>query len=353
MPTEGDHKAGVLTLRKLADRLDISVATASRALAGHERIALSTRERVNAAAREMGYVPNRAARQLVSGRSHFAGLILPIRGPDFVDSFLGDFVTGLGEGLVQHGFDLILVTAPEGQSELSVLQTVVESGRADGIIVPRVAEADRRIAYLKKRRFPFIAHGRLREGNDDFHWLDSDGEKAFAEAFDLLYELGHRRFGLLTIDDPMTFKLLRQRGLTEAIERRGDPAVTLKIESAPRFDEPARAAAVARMLDGVDRPTAVIGLFDQLALAVLSEAARRGLSVPDDLSVVGFDNISPSAYAPPGLTTFDTDIRGCARSIAGMLAAITKDPSGPPLSRLIEPKLVKRGSHGPAPTGSF
>ena len=339
----------VITLKELAASLDLSITTVSRALAGHEQIALKTRERVAQAARQAGYVPNTAARTLVSGRSGFVGLVLPIRGPNLVDSFLGEFVTGLGEGLVSHGADLILATAALGHSELSVLRHVVESGRADGVVVTRIAETDERLAYLRERGFPFVAHGRLLDSDFDYNWLDTDGAHAFGEAFDMLYELGHRHFGLVTISEAMTFRHLRQDGLAAAIARRGDPSVGLEVVTAPRFDQEARIEAVSRMLRGPDRPTAIVALFDELALTVMEEAARAGFSVPRELSVIGFDNIAASAYAPPGLTTFDASIRQCAREIADMLLTVIAEKPGKPLTRLIRPTLVARASHGPAP----
>src|SRR5688572_30797860 len=150
--------SGAKTLKELASRLDVSITTVSRALAGDPAIALKTRTRVAEAAREYGYVPNTAARALVSGRSGFVGLVLPIRGPNLVDSFLGEFVTGLGEGLVSRGSHLILATAPEGETELEVLRHLVESGRCDGVVVTRIAETDERIRYLRQRNVPFVAH---------------------------------------------------------------------------------------------------------------------------------------------------------------------------------------------------
>ena len=90
-------------------------------------------------------------------------------------SFLGEFVTGLGEGLVSRGVDLILATAAMPQSELSVLRHVVESGRADGVVVTRIAETDERVAYLRARDFPFVAHGRLLDDTQSYNWIDTDG----------------------------------------------------------------------------------------------------------------------------------------------------------------------------------
>lgn len=338
-----------ITLRELAARLDVSVGTVSRALSGDTAIALKTRQRVAAAAQQYGYVPNLAARQLVSGRSGFVGFVMPVRGPNFIDSYLGEFLTGLGEGLVDHGMDLFIATVPAGRPELSVLRHVVESGRADGVVVPRIGEADERLAYLMERNFPFVAHGRLLDSSAAFNWLDADSTAAFAEAFDMLYELGHRHFGLVSISDPMTFRHMRERGLRDAISRRGDPNVILDVVSAPRFDRGATVAAINSLIHAARRPTAILGLFDELALTVMEEASRAGLSIPRDLSVVGFDNITAAAYAPPGLTTFEARTREAAREIAGMLVQVIEKKPATPLTRLIAPQLVARASHGPAP----
>jgi LacI family transcriptional regulator len=338
-----------LTLRELASRLDLSIATVSRALAGDRAIAAGTRERVSEAADRYGYVPNIAARQLVSGRSGFAGFVMPVRGPNFIDPYLGEFLTGLGEGLVEHGLDLFVATVPAGRGELSVLRHVVESGRADGIVVPRIGETDQRLDYLIARNFPCVAHGRLLDATAEYNWLDTDSVLAFGEAFELLYGLGHRHFGLVSISDAMTFRHMRERGLREAMSRRGDPGVTLDVVNPPRFDRGATIAAINSLLHRERRPTAILGLFDELALTVMEEAARAGLSIPRDLSVVGFDNITASAYAPPGLTTFEARAREAAREIAHMLVEIITKKPAKPLTRLIRPALVARGSHGAAP----
>lgn len=337
------------TLKELAEHLDVSITTVSRALANHPKIALKTRKRVAEAATEYGYVPNLAARQLVSGRSGFVGLVLPVRGPNFVDSYVGEFVTGLGEGLVEHGMDLFLATAQAEQSELSVLRHVVESGRADGVVLLRIGEEDERVGYLLERQFPFVTHGRILDENVPLNWLDADSEAAFSQAFDLLYELGHRHFGLVSISEKMTFRHLRERGLRAAMNRRNDPSVQLDIVSAPRFDRMATLAAVNQLVHAKDRPTAIIGLFDELALTVLDQALRAGLSVPGDLSVVGFDNITASAYAPPGLTTFETSTRLAGRQIGAMLIEVIERRNTAPTTKLITPTLVSRASHGQAP----
>jgi LacI family transcriptional regulator len=337
------------TLKQLAQALDISVATASRALAGYADISAKTRLRVAEKAREIGYVANSAGRMLVSGRSGFVGLIMPIRGPNFVDSFLGEFVTGLGEGLVARGADLFIATAPKGQSEIGILKHVVDSGRADGIVLTRVAVHDERVSFLIDRGFPFVAHGRVLDAAAPYAWLDTSGEDAFAEAFERLYSLGHRRFGLVTIDEAMTFRHYREQGLRRAVAARADPEVALQTVSAPRFDVARHRAGISAMLASPQRPTAVIGLFDELALIAMKEAEALGLSVPADLSVIGFDNAPAAAFSTPGLTTFDQATRESAREIAGMLLDVIEKTRPAPRSELKRPQYMARGSHGPAP----
>ena len=342
--------ANAKTLKLLAQELGVSITTVSRGLAGHSDVALKTRERVEEAARAHGYSPNRAARALVSGRSGFVGFVLPVRGPNLVDSFLGEFITGLGEGLVSRGNDLIIATAAEPSLELSVLRHMVDSGRADGMVVNRIAETDPRVSFLMERNFPFVTHGRVLDETARYNWLDTDGGHAFGEAFDMLYDLGHRHFGLVTINEPMTFRHLREDGLTEAITRRGDPRVKLDVATSPRFDRGARVAAINRLLQAPSRPTAIIALFDELAITVMEEAIRAGLDIPRDLSVVGFDNTLSSGVAPPGLTTFDAQTRQAAREISEMLIQVIEKQPEEPLTRLIKSVLVPRASHGPAPS---
>jgi LacI family transcriptional regulator len=337
------------TLRDVAESLGVSVATVSRALAGHEQIAVKTRERVARAVEELGYVPNRAAQALASGRTGFAGFVLPMRGRGLVDPFLGEFVAGLTEGFGAHGMDLVLATVPRETPEERVFRTLIDAGRVDGFVVSRIAEDDARLRMLMARGVPFVAHGRMIDAPMPFAWVDTDGAASFGEAFEMLHALGHRDFALLTIDEPMTFRRLREEGLRAAIARRGDPEVRLRVVTTPRYDPARRAEAVARLVSGADRPTAVIALFDGLAIEVLQAAARAGLDVPRDLSVVGFDNIPPAAVAPPGLTTFDARIGACAAEIAEILVTVLRAKPEVPPTRLIRPEPVLRASHGPAP----
>jgi LacI family transcriptional regulator len=338
------------TIKDIARKLGLSASTVSRALAGHERIPEATRLRVREAAGHLGYQPNRAAQSLVGGRnSGFVGLVVTDPGYGREDSYLGDYIAGLGQGFSESGFDLFLAAIPQGMSELSVIRNIVATRRADGLVLARTSEADPRVEFLAGQGFPFVTHGRTTSGSLDFDWIDTDGHAAFAEAFDLLHSLGHRKLTLLTIEEPMTFRLHRTEGLLAAIEARGDPDVRLTVATSPRYDAARRRQVIRDLLASPQRPTAVIAMFDGLALAVLQVAEELGLRVPEDLSVIGFDNIASAALARPGLTTFDSDTGNSARQSARMLVERIRNPQAPRMHRLIRPQLVLRSSHGPAP----
>ncbi|NEX45837.1 LacI family DNA-binding transcriptional regulator [Pseudotabrizicola algicola] len=339
------------TIKDIARALGLSASTVSRALAGHDRIPEATRARIQALAQEMGYAPNRAAQNLVGGRnSGFAGLVLTDPGYGREDSYLGEYISGLGHGLAETGIDLFLAAIPAGQSELSVIRNIVTTRRADGLILGRTSEVDPRVDYLISAGFPFVTHGRVLADGLPYSWVDTDGTAAFAEAFDLLYALGHRRFALLTIEEPMTFRHHRTEGVLQAMERRGDPEVSLTIATTSRYDRAQRQEAVHRMLTADPRPTAILTLFDSLAMNVLQVAESLSLSVPEDISVIGYDNITSAAMARPGLTTFDSDTFSSARETGRMLVERIQTPDAEQQSLLIRPKLVLRASHGPAPS---
>ncbi len=336
-------------LRELASELGVSITTVSRALAGYSDVSAATRARVAEAAEARGYVPSRIGRMLVSGRTDFIGMVLPLRDGNMMDAFLGEFIAGLSETLVAHGRDLFIATATTGQSEVDVLRHIVAGDRADAVILNRTRIDDERVRYLARHNFPLVAHGRVLTDMPPHPSFDTDGTAAFLEAARMLAELGHRRFGLITIDEPYAFAHLRRRGLEQGLAEFGLTLAHDCVETVPMSDRPAALAAAARMLSRDNHPTAILGITDAQALAVLEIAAQRSISVPEELSVIGFDNVPIAAYANPALSTFDQHTRESARIVGNMIIDLLEKGPAAVQSRLIRPDFVARGSHGPAP----
>lgn len=336
-------------LKELSHELGLSITTVSRALAGYADVSPATRERVRDAAQRAGYVPNRAGRALVSGQTGFVGLVVPVRDAQFIDAFLGEFVMGLGEALAESGRDLVISTATRGQCEVEVLRHVINAGQVDGVVVGRATLEDPRVRLLIDRKVPFVLHGRSPGETRPHAWLDTDGAGAFLEATRHLIGLGHTRFGLLTYSDPVTFAQDRRSGLEQALAEAGlqlDPAC---VAAAPRADAAAVREAAARLLAHTPRPTAILCATDPLAITLIESARARGLAIPGDLSVVGFDNLPVSSYASPALTTFDARVQEMGGAVARMLIRQIEEGPSAIEHRLEAARFVPRASHGPAP----
>ncbi|MGF6233195.1 LacI family transcriptional regulator [Inquilinus ginsengisoli] len=338
-----------IRLKELASKLGLSPTTVSRALAGYSDVSAETRRRVEEAARTHGYVASRIGRMLVSGRTNIVGVLLPISAPSFMDDFLGQFLSGVADGLAGRGRDLFLAAVPRGQDDLTVLRHVVDGGHIDAVVINRVTHDDPRVRYLIERRFPFVAHGRLLAPPPAYPWFDTDGEAAFAGLVDRLHALGHREFALLGPSEPYSYAEFRRRGFEGALAGHGIRLAPERLPAVPVADRAAAIAAAQRLFALTPRPTAIIGMTDRLALAVMEAAQEAGLRIPGDLSVVGFDDVPIAAYARPPLSTFDQDIERSAAVIAGMVVDVIEKGFDGVQPRLAEVKFVDRASHGPAP----
>lgn len=334
------------SLREIADELGLSVPTVSRALGGYTDIAEGTRKRVAETAKRLGYAPNAAGRMLASGKSGFVGLVLPVGAQQFVDAYLGAIVAGLSEGFSERGLDLMIATVPATETPLDTIRKLIGSRRVDGLILARIAPQDPRIALLREAEVPFVALGRQLDGPGDHSWLDVDSGAAFAEAVERLAALGHRHIGLVSITDDFSFARHRDADTALAAARLG---LRISRIAAPRADREARRQGIRDLLTAPDRPTAVLGLVDGIALDVLNIAADMGLSVPADLSVIGFDDIAGSGHSTPPLSTFEPYNQRLGRRAAHVLADLLTGTGKAPIQILEKAEFVTRGSHARAP----
>lgn len=338
---------GKIRLKELAADLRLSVTTVSRALAGYSDVSAETRDRVRKLAESRGYVASRVGRMLVSGRTNFVGMMLPFAPVQIIDAFLGEFLIGLTDSLAERDRDLFLAAVPRGKSDDAILRHLVDGAQVDGVVITRLTEDDARAHTLIERGVPFVAHGRILDESKPYAWFDTDGEAAFAELAEMLVSLGHRRFALMAPNVPFTYARFRRRGFETGLAKAGLTLAPDAVALVPLGDDAAAAKAARDLLTRDPRPTALVALIDPLALAALAVARDLGLAVPADLTVVGFDNLPGADYA--ALSTFDQQARESGRAVGEMI--VTRIETGPAgiATRLIRPRFVPRGSHGPAP----
>lgn len=340
-------------LKDLAAELHLSVTTVSRALAGYPDVGLETRNRVRSLAARRGYVPSRVGRALVSGDTGLIGLVLPppesrlSSKSTFADVFLGPLMTGLCQRLQEAGHQLVITT--QRSRHVAALARTINRCQTDGLIVAdRTFVHDDRVAYLADRKLPFVLHGRVMDDPSSYAWSDTDGASAFDDATRRLIALGHCHFGLLTFKQPLTFAHLRRSGLEAALRAHGLRLSSSSVSAATRSDDAEVDRACASLLDLQRRPTAILCATDALAISLVRMAAQRSIDVPRELSVIGFDNVPVSAQASPGITTFDQHIDQSAHDIAQLMIGQLNDRRDTVSSRMILPRFVPRGSHGPA-----
>lgn len=310
------------TLRHLAGQLNLSPTTVSRALNGYPEVGRTTRERVQSAAREMGYSPDRSAQRLAHGRADAYGLVVPSSDRQLIDPIFAEFMGGVLDYGAKAGIEVTLVPVPPA-SELEAYRRAATERSVDGFIVsgPRRG-GDLRVEALQAAGVPFVVHGRT-GGESGFAWLDIDNRGAFREAGQLLLDHGHRRLALLGGDLAQTFGQERYGGLLEALAAHGLPRSALMVCSGPMTED--MGYSFARQLLATDRaeaPTAIVCSSIYIALGVLRAARAQGLRVPEDLSLITHDDRASylrAEYFDPPLTATQSSLRAAGREVAAML----------------------------------
>ena len=336
---------GAVTLKDLAANLGLSITTVSRALAGYDDVADSTRRRVRQAAEEMGYVPDATARRLRTGRTDTIGFVIPTSGPRFSDPYFSELLAGIGNEAARHNFDLLVSTcAPDTPEEETAYRHKVESHLVDGLLVVRTRVKDRRIEYLSRIGFPFVVFGRS-DLDVDFAYVDEDGFRGLELVTQHLIDLGHTRLACIAPPPDLMFSVYRCRGLRATMQRNN-----LHIEDAYYIasDLTQRGGfwAMNRLLDLPVPQTAVIACNDLMALGAISAAQKRGLVVGRDIAITGFDDIPLAEHSHPPLTTVHQPIYDIGRQICDMLIRLIQGEELPERHVLLEPQLIVRESSG-------
>lgn len=329
-----------VTLKTIAQKTGYSVTTVSRALAGYDDVSPATRQTIRQIARELGYYPNHTARQLQKQQTDTIGLILPSVGPRFADPYFSLVLAGIGDGLAERGYDLLIATRPPGPAEFEAYRTLAEGRRVDGLVVIRTRRQDERIAYLVERGFPFVAFGRT-DLDVDYPYIDEDGECGTYELVRHLIGLGHRRIAYIAASQHFAFGHFRHRGYRRALEDAGLDYAPDLVRTAD-LTRRGGAQAARHLLDQKPPPTALVAANDLMALGAMSVAQERGLRVGPDISIAGFDDI-PAAEAV-SLTTLNQPIYPIGRRLSAMLMTLISGGELTERHVLLQPELVLRKS---------
>ncbi|NKX45645.1 LacI family transcriptional regulator [Roseicyclus persicicus] len=324
------------TLRTVAQATGFAVATVSRALSGDPRIAAATRAKVAEAAERLGYVPDRAARRLRTGRTQVISLLLNTE-HEFL-GFTHEFLTGITEVLAGTGYSVTVVPDSPGDDRLAPVRTILRNNLADGLLFTRTEAFDPRVRLLMEADFPFVSHGRT-EFTTPHPWVDFDNEAFARQAVEHLVAKGRRRLSLVLPGEQFTFTQHLRYGFLSAtraagIEHEIVPGVTLDSPTAMI------AEALMRTRRSPAPPDGYVCVGEVTALVALAALADTGAVHGVDADIVAkraspiFDNIRPR------IDTVFEDLRATGRAMAEMLLRRMAGEPPEALNRLFQPDPV-------------
>ena len=335
-----------VTITDVARAANVHASTVSRVLNGRAELSLlpETRERVIAAATRLGYRPSALARGLRLRRTFTLGMLVP----DITNPVFPSIIKGVEGAAHARGYHLILCNTDDSfEREASYLR-VLREWRVDGILIASSSTADSTIAELRREKVPFVLLNSASRASEDLAVIP-DNRQGVSAALDHLIQLGHRRIGLIAA--PQTTMTGQERLLAAraALRRHHLSIDDALVAVADSFSEVSGYRAARRLLLDGEPLTAIFCANDLIALGAIRFAREIGLAVPNDLSVVGFNNIPQSELFDPPLTTVHVP-----QEEMGVLAAalLIDQLEGRHVERrhvVLETEIVVRGSSAPPP----
>lgn len=329
------------TIADVAARAGVGVGTVSRVLNNNPHISPQTRARVLAAIAELGYQPNQMARALSRGRTQTVGVIVPF----FTSPSVVERLRGMVETLRQTGYDLILYNVESVSQRHEHFRSLAQPGRVDGVLVVSLRPEKAEIKRFREARIPLVL---VDSAHPDVpHVIIDDFQGGYMAARHLL-DLGHRRVAF--VGDPeqnpfgFTSSVRRLAGFRQALLEAGVPLPDSRVREGPHGRHVAH-RLTSELLALPDRPTAIFAASDTQALGVLEAAQEHGLAVPQDLSIIGFDDIEVSPYV--GLTTVRQPLaQSGARGASLLLAELAGQGAGG-VEEVLPLELVLRKTTAP------
>ena len=305
------------TLRTVAQEAGFAVTTVSRALAGDPRIAETTRERVSEVARRLGYVPNRAAQRLRTGRTKVISLLLNTR-HEFL-SFTSEFLGGMSEGLAGTGYAITITADGLADDRLEAIRNIRRHSLADAIVFTRTECFDERVRYLLEHDFPFATHGRT-DFTTPHPYVDFDNEVFARMAVERLVAKGRKHICMVMPNERYTFGQHLRFGARQAAISHG---IQLTVPDGVDLDsEPDEIAATLRSLHaGPNAPDGYVCVGEVMALVTLAYLNDIGLTPGMEIDVVAKRASPISNHFRPRIETIDEDLRATGRAMAKVLLA--------------------------------
>ncbi|WP_435247943.1 DNA-binding transcriptional regulator CytR [Vibrio sp. nBUS_14] len=329
------------TMKDVAQLAGVSTATVSRALMNPEKVSVSTRKRVETAVLEAGYSPNTLARNLRRNESKTIITIVP----DICDPYFAEIIRGIEDAAVENDYLVLLGDSGQQKKRESSFVNLVFTKQADGMLLLGT-DHPFDVSKPEQKNLPPMVMACEFAPELELPTVHIDNLTSAFEAVNYLAQLGHKRIAQISGPTTATLCKFRQQGYQQALRRAGvsmNPAYS----TVGDFTFEAGAQAVRHLLALPEQPTAIFCHNDAMAIGAIQEAKKLGLRVPQDLSIVGFDDIQFAQYCDPPLTTISQPRYEIGRQAMLMMLDLLKGNDVQAGSRLLEAKLIVRGSTAP------
>lgn len=331
-----------MNLEEIARLTGVSRSTVSRVINNDQHVRPATRQRVLQVIEQVNYHPNVAARSLAAGRTHVLGLVIPMLVSTlFADPYFAQLIQGVTAACNQQDYSVMLWLA-EPEYERRTIHKIMGNGLIDGVIVASTLTDDPLIETLQAAAFPFVLIGRYPH-NHPISYVDVENQQGAYEAVRHLLNLGRRRIATIAGPRNMIAGLDRYNGYLAALRDQSIPAdPCLIVES--DFTEEGGYTAMQQLLPY--RPDAVFVASDTMAQGALRAAREHGRRVPQDIALVGFDDMPLAAHTTPPLTTVRQPTQRTGVLAAERLIDLLQNPDTPPRHHILNTELIIRQSCG-------
>ena len=331
-----------LTLEEIARLAGVSRATVSRVINADPNVSDKTRERVTSVIQELNFQPNRAARSLAGGRAGVIGLVIPVGvGTIFAEPFFSLLIQGVTSHSNSRDVSTMLWLA-EPEYERRMITKILYNGLVDGLIISSTTSDDPLIEAICRSHMPFVVVGRY-PCQDESSYVDSDNLNGATQAVQHLLSLGRQRIATITGPQNTAVGQDRYQGCVQALHQHGLSVLPeLVVES--NFTDQGGYTAMQHLLP--HHPDAVVVASDWMALGAMRALRQVGARVPEDIALVGFDDIPLASQTMPPLTTIRQQILQIGVLASQMLLDLLDNPGSPPAQKILPTELVIRESSG-------
>ena len=333
-----------VTIKDVAALAGVSPSTVSRTCKNNPSISEETKERVRKAMAELGYEPNFQASNLASQNSRTIGIILPATAKEvYENSFYLEAIQGISHYCNGRQYMTTIVTGQDEAEILDAVRSMSRSGKVDGFIILYSKKDDPVIDYLFNEGLLYILIGKATQYTNQTIYIDNDNLLAGREAAEYLYQLGHRRIAYLGSDSSLMFSADRKAGYQLALASHQlpvRPEYCVEVKNVSENNE----EAIRGLLMQKDRPTAILVSDDILAVSLERVCLENHLAIPEDLSIISFNNSLFARLTSPQLTSIDIGAGQLGSEAASQIINHIENPNLLATKIIVPHHLIERDS---------